>query len=161
MDRYQLRAVLTNDSAVPAECAVIYLDLDSRLELVATPEGFQRQRETIETNDPNRHVVALTKSWSVPPNLPIFQEQPFDLVRLVVDVPSEGVPTRYALGWEIRAPKMGVRKGFTWLEVAAWIPAAYGRSKNRWRAANLAQSRMDVNGGGDVGLAGRERDEQL
>ncbi len=127
--RCVLRAFIGNDSPVPAEYAVIYLYFDPRLDVPAgaTPHGFTRSEQaTVETATGPRRILALHRNWTPMNNMPVFEHQDFDVAPpgLTIDAPSDGEPTDYLIGWEVRAPRMAVRRDFTVLRVAVgYTPA--------------------------------------
>jgi hypothetical protein len=162
--RCELQAIIANDSPVPAEYAVIYLYFDHRLDVIDTPKGFRRHRgTTLEPTGLNRRILVLQKNWSVPGNLPIFQHQDFQIATppVTVEAPAawENVPTDYLLGWEVRAPRMGVRRAFKSLRVATGSTSSIAERQEALDQVVVAENYSapgDSSAGSDAGHPGTD-----
>lgn len=117
---FLLGTVITNDAIEPAFYAVIDLLIDARL-TIDNPQGLSVDKNIFITiADKKYEISKLSVNWNVPSKMPLFNNalfrvaEPFSLKIKTTDKWEE---RNYVIGYQIRAPKMDVKQGFTTLEL--------------------------------------------
>lgn len=106
-----LKAIIRNDSKVPAEYALFSLVLDARLGPIVA--GHTYGPAEVRVDDVPAHLWQV--NWVVPHKMPIWSGARFRCIdRADIHVPRG--PGKYVLGWSAKAPHMEERGRIAWLE---------------------------------------------
>lgn len=116
--QFHIRAVISNDAAEPATHAMIYLFRDASISNLQARQHSERTKN-IHGAERTVGVRVVERAWKPPEDMPIFLDQAFDVGTYLFHVPSPFLVghVSFLLGWEIRAPRMGVRTAFTTLDL--------------------------------------------
>jgi len=114
-----LRALITNDAVEPAEYAVIKMFVDKALETVSV--GTFEKNDDVHLAFPQGKffVTMLSMNWGIPGKMPIFNDANFELTEqpMMLKIPDAEIDADkvYLLGYQIKAPRMVTKQGFTFL----------------------------------------------
>jgi hypothetical protein len=110
-----LLAVVTNNSATPAECAVISVYIDSSLSVRGLHGNKHSTQVTrsLEGRDISCHHFSF--GWGRD-KLPIFEEVYLAIDGTPFQLEFKRQPGRYLLGWDLHSPRMPLKQGYCLLE---------------------------------------------
>jgi|GEM_PF-642640 Schlafen, AlbA_2 len=119
---FQLDVFVTNTAVEPANYAVIDLFFDAKLKVVIMTKPPMHQNEVdFKFQDESYRMLKYTRNWSIPNDLPIFNEK-FRITRypIIVHIPKGDIikdEVRYLLGYMIKSPRMPVKQAFNLLHL--------------------------------------------
>lgn len=115
-NQLKLIAKIKNYSPEPAYHSIVYLYIDVSLRVAVPPGASWYQTEKIiQTPSGDERVISLQHNLAVPGIMPIFEGVDFNVGEIYIAFPSQdmGNDKKYFLGWEVKAPKMIPRQGFS------------------------------------------------
>lgn len=107
-----LEVRIWNESATPADYAIIQLEVDERLHVFDPGRLSQLQDPRSVGLSEKREVAVrvLSINWSIPGSMPIWEGIRFLIGPIVLQLPTGD--QEYVLGWWVRSPRMLGRKGY-------------------------------------------------
>ena len=107
---------ITNDAVAPADYAHIMFFLDERLKLLKPLTTTSIYHQATISDEEYRLKMATQINWAIPHQMPIFFGVNFNIfsepMEIQVPKPMAGNSSKFAIGWEIKSPRMTPKKGY-------------------------------------------------